>query len=302
MDTSPKTLIVIAGPTAIGKTDLAIKVARHFRTEIISADSRQFYREMSIGAAKPSAEELNQVTHHFVNSHSIHQTFTAGDFEQQALETLANLFINKDTVVLVGGSGLFVNAVCYGFDELPKAPKAIRQELNSIYNRQGLAPLLEELNGTDPDYYRQVDLNNPQRVIRALEVYRTSGKPFSSYRNKEAKKRPFNSIKIGLNTERKILYERINQRVDLMMQQGLQAEVKSLLRYQSLNALQTVGYSELFSFLNNEISLETAINQIKQNTRRYAKRQLTWFKRDTSYTWFTPSETERIITFIESRL
>ncbi|TZF82768.1 tRNA (adenosine(37)-N6)-dimethylallyltransferase MiaA [Pedobacter sp. BS3] len=300
--TSPKTLIVIAGPTAIGKTELAIKVAQHFRTEIISADSRQFYREMSIGTAKPSPEELKQVKHHFINSHSIYHAFTAGDFEQQALETLANLFISNNTVVLAGGSGLFIDAVCYGFDALPKAPEAIRKELNSIYTQHGLTPLQEELKTNDPEYYAQVDLNNPQRIIRALEVYRTSGRPFSSYRNKQTSKRPFNTIKIALNTDRHLLYERINQRVDLMMQHGLLNEVKNLLPNQSLNALQTVGYTELFRFLNNEISLDTAISQIKQNTRRYAKRQLTWFKRDPSYHWFAPGETEHIITFIESRL
>ncbi|HEX8377933.1 MAG TPA: tRNA (adenosine(37)-N6)-dimethylallyltransferase MiaA [Pedobacter sp.] len=294
------TLIVIAGPTAIGKTELAIKVAQHFKTEIISADSRQFYKEMSIGTAKPSDDELHAVKHHFIDSHSIHETFTVGDFETQALSMLDTIFKSNKAAVLVGGSGLFIKAVTEGFDALPKAEPELRQELNQLFEQEGILPLQEKLQELDPIYYQGVDLNNPQRLIRALEVSISSGQPYSSFRTNHVQSRPFNLIKIGLNTNRETLYNRINARVDSMVKAGLIDEVKNLLPYKSLNALNTVGYSEIFDALDGNASMEVAIQNIKQNTRRFAKRQLTWFRKDVGIKWFEPNETEQVLTYIFS--
>lgn len=293
-----KTLIVIVGPTAIGKTNLAIKLAQHYHTEILSADSRQFYREMSIGTAKPSEFELAAAKHHFINSHSIHTEFSVGEFETQALEILSKLFQNNDLAILAGGSGLYVQSVCQGFDDIPKATSQTRENLNALFAEKGINALQEYLSKADPEYYNQVDLNNPQRLIRALEVFETTGKPFSSYRIKNINTRPFNIIKIGLNVDREELYQRINSRVDQMMEGGLLEEVRSLLPYRGLNALNTVGYSELFDYLDGLVTLPVAIDKIKQNTRRFAKRQLTWFKRQEDIKWFSPAEIEQIISWI----
>ena len=295
---SGKTLIVIVGPTAIGKTDLAIKVARHYQTEIVSADSRQFYKEMEIGTAKPTVEELSKVKHHFINSHSITEEFSVGDFETSALTTLDEIFKTHDYAVLVGGSGLFIKAVTEGFDDLPKADPSIREELNQLYQKNGLEPLKEKLKLVDPAYHAEVDLSNPQRIIRALEVSISTGKPFSSFRFKQQKKRPFNILKIGLNLNREDLYNRINNRVDTMVEAGLIDEVTTLQPYRHLNALNTVGYSELFDALDGQISFEQAIQNIKQNTRRFAKRQLTWFRKDEEINWFSPDQTDEILEFI----
>lgn len=295
-----KTLIVIAGPTAIGKTALAITIAQHYKTEIVSADSRQFYREMSIGTAKPSEEELKAVKHHFINSHSVVDDFSVGDFEKQALAALAEIFENHNYAVLVGGSGLFIKAITEGFDDLPKAEPEIRAELNLLFEKEGIVPLQQKLKLLDPDYYKEVDLNNPQRIIRALEVSISSGNPFSSFRSKAQNTRAFKTIKIGLNINRVELYARINSRVDEMVKTGLVDEVKNLLPYRKLNALNTVGYSEVFDALDGKIPLEQAIENIKQNTRRFAKRQLTWFRKDTGITWFEPSQYHEIIQHIKS--
>jgi len=297
-----KTLIVIAGPTAIGKTALAITIAQHYKTEIVSADSRQFYREMSIGTAKPSDEELSAVKHHFINSHSVNDDFSVGDFETQALLTLAEIFENHDYAVLVGGSGLFIKAITEGFDILPKADPSLRAELNLFFEKEGIIPLQQKLKLFDPDYYKEVDLSNPQRIIRALEVSISSGNPFSSFRSKLQKKRPFNAIKIGLNINREDLYARINFRVDEMVTTGLVDEVTNLLPHRKLNALHTVGYSEIFDALDGKISLEQAIENIKQNTRRFAKRQLTWFRKDTKIAWFEPSQYYEILQYIEGNV
>mgnify|MGYP006190809675 FL=1 len=302
MSNKPKTLITIAGPTAIGKTALAIEVARHYQTEIISADSRQFFKEMSIGTAKPNEQELAAAPHHFVNSHSIHDTFTVGDFEKQAIQKIEELFQKHDVLVMVGGSGLYVNAVLYGFDELPKADEELRNQLNQQLAYQGIEPLQKQLQELDPVYYQEVDIQNPQRIIRALEVCISSGKPFSSFRKTESKKRSFNSIIIGLDMEREKLYNRINQRVDLMMQEGLLAEVKSLQEFQHLNALKTVGYSEILNYLNGEWTLDFAIDKIKQNTRNFAKRQLTWFRKNEGIVWFKPSEKEVVFSFLKDKV
>jgi len=300
MNSSHKTLIVIAGPTAIGKTAAAIQLARRFKTVIISADSRQFYREMSIGTAKPTIEELATARHHFINSHAVTESFTVADFEKQSLELLDELFKTKDSVILVGGSGLYIKAICEGFDNIPSVAPEIREKLNSGFAEKGITYLQEKLRVVDPEYYKQVDIQNPQRVIRALEIFEGTGKPFSSYRLAGINTRPFNIIKIGLNLPRDVLYERINQRVDNMMQQGLEDEVKSLLPYRHLNALNTVGYSELFDYFDGNSDLSSAIESIKQNTRRFAKRQLTWFRKDKDINWFEVDDSleERLSAFL----
>ncbi len=295
-------LITIVGPTAIGKTDLAIHLAKEFHTGILSADSRQFYREMSIGTAKPSEEVLNQVTHYFINSLHIQDEYTVGDYENDAITILKEIYKEKNSAILVGGSGLYVNAVTQGFDNLPKADAAIREDLNTILKEKGIYPLQEQLKELDPEYYQQVDRNNPQRVIRALEVMLATGKPFSSYRLNIEKPRPFKTIKIGLNTNREVLYKRINNRVDEMISAGLIDEVKRLLPYQHLNALQTVGYAELFDYLNGKTSLAEATEKIKQNTRRFAKRQLTWFRKDSDIKWFEPKQEMQIINYLHEKM
>jgi len=285
-----KTLLVIAGPTAIGKTTAAIQLARHLNTVIISADSRQFYREMSIGTAKPNPEELAAAKHYFINSLSITESFTVADFEKQGLALLDELFKTKDVVIMVGGSGLYIKAICEGFDEIPSAGPVIREKLNRDLDEKGIEYLQEQLKTADPVYYDQVDIHNPQRVIRALEVFESTGRPFSAYRVSNTNERPFNIIKIGLDLPREVLYDRINQRVDHMIQQGLIDEVNSLLPYRHFNALNTVGYSELFDYFDGKTDLNLAIAHIKQNTRRFAKRQLTWFRKDKDLQWFEANE------------
>lgn len=284
MNATP-TLIVIAGPTASGKTAAAIEVAQYYHTVIVSADSRQFYREMSIGTAKPSPDELAAVQHFFIDNLSISQSYTAGDYERESLALLNELFKTHKVVVLAGGSGLFINAVCKGFDEFPDTDPLIRERLNQELEKKGLNFLQEKLKAADPDYYAQVDINNPQRIKRALEVFETSGQPYSSFRKASANKRPFRTLKFGLDWPREILYDRINRRVDEMTKQGLVEEVRSLLPYRHLNALNTVGYSELFDYFDGNSELGTAIAFIKQNTRRFAKRQMTWFGRDKDMIW-----------------
>ena len=289
---------MLVGPTAVGKTAMGISLAQHFNTVVLSADSRQFYREMNIGTAKPDAEEQAAVKHYFIDSHSIQEDYSAGDFERDALALLAQLFQQHDVVVMVGGSGLFVRAVCEGLDNLPKAPAEVREQLNQVFEEQGIVPLQQRLQQVDPDYYRDADIYNPQRVIRALEVYEATGKPFSAYRLQSLADRPFDIVTIGLNTDRALLYERINRRVDQMMAAGLLEEVKSLLPFRHKPALLTVGYAELFAYLDGELSLEEAVDKIKQNTRRYAKRQITWFKKFGDTTWFEPGDREGIMRFL----
>lgn len=302
MPKSP-TLIVVAGPTAVGKTAAAISLAQHFNTVVVSADSRQFFREMSIGTAKPNTDELAAAKHYFIDSHAINESFSVGDFERDGLALLDELFKTHDKVILAGGSGLYIKAICEGFDELPVADIETREKLNLELQEKGITPLQERLKEVDPDYYAEVDLNNPQRLIRALEVFETSGKPFSSYRNATINKRPFNIIKLALDMPREKLYERINLRVDIMLKQGLIDEVKTLLPYRNLNALNTVGYSEVFDYFDGKTSLDDAIALIKQNTRRFAKRQLTWFRRDQGFIWFdagAPDVIDQMIKTIET--
>ena len=280
-----KTLIVIAGPTASGKTAAAIQLAQHYNTVIVSADSRQFFREISIGTAKPTEEELAAAPHHFINSHSITEPFSVGDFERECMQLLEELFKKHDVVILVGGSGLYIKAITEGFDELPTADPDIRDRLNTELAANGIAALQERLKQVDPTYYTEVDINNPQRVIRALEVYEATGNPISSYRKSIVNKRPFHIIKFGLDMPRAKLYDRINQRVDMMVKDGLVEEVASLTPYRNYNALNTVGYSELFNYFDGKTDVDTAIAAIKQNTRRFAKRQLTWFRKDKELIW-----------------
>ncbi len=275
-----KRLIVISGATAIGKTALSIQLAQHFNSEIISADSRQFYKELKIGATPPSQEELIKVKHHFIQHLSVKDDYNVGLFEKDAIALLHNLFKKTDILIMVGGSGLYMDAVCNGLDTFPEVDEKIKKELIAEYENKGITFLQDELKKTDSDYFDIVDIYNPQRLIRALTVIRESRKPFSSFRNKTFAERDFKISHFSLEMEREKLYERINRRVDMMMEEGLLKEVENLIPYKNKNALQTVGYKELFSYFDGEISLDEAINKIKQNTRRFAKRQISWFKRE----------------------
>lgn len=302
MALTKRTLLVVVGPTAIGKTALAITLAQKFQTEIISADSRQFFKEMSIGTAKPTLQELQAATHHFINSHSIQTLFSTGDFEIQALKLLEALFQKHEVLVVVGGSGLYIDAITKGFDDLPEINIEIREQLNQSFLKEGLGPIREQLKNVDPEYFRTVDQANTQRVIRGLEVFLSTGKPLSSFLTRVKKERPFETIKIGLNMDRERLYQQINKRVDQMMLSGLLEEVRSLQPYRHLNALKTVGYSELFDYFDGDLPLELAVEKIKQNTRRFAKRQLTWFRKDESINWFNPDQVIEIISYLEEVL
>ena len=282
VDNKNKRLIVISGATAIGKTALSIQLAQHFNSEIISADSRQFYKELKIGATPPSQEELAKVKHYFIQHLSVKDDYNVGLFEKDAIALLQNLFKKTDILIMVGGSGLYIDAVCNGLDTFPEVDEKIKKELIAEYKNKGITFLQDELKKTDSDYFDIVDIYNPQRLIRALAVIRESRKPFSSFRNKTFAERDFKISHFSLEIEREKLYERINKRVDIMMKSGLLKEVDSLIPFKNKNALQTVGYKELFSYFDGEISLEEAINKIKQNTRRFAKRQISWFKRDNS--------------------
>ena len=282
---SKKQLIAVVGPTAIGKTNCGIQLAQHFNTEILSADSRQFYKEMAIGTAVPSQEELAVVKHHFIQHKSIHENYSVGDFEQEAIAQLTQLFKKHDTLVLVGGSGLYVDAVVKGLDDFPKVDKEIRENLTNQLITKGLPHLQNQLKDLDPVYYNQVDLDNPHRVIRALEICIGSGKPYSSFLNQPKPERFFTTKYVGITADRAIIYNRINKRVDIMMEQGLLDEAKALLPFKHLNALQTVGYRELFSYFDGTFTLDEATEEIKKNTRRFAKRQLTWYRKNESILW-----------------
>lgn len=287
------------GPTAVGKTTMAIKIAKHFKTEIISADSRQFYAEMNIGTAKPDKEELHEVKHHFIGNASINQLYSAGDFERDALKKLEELFITKNIVVMVGGSGLYIKAVCEGLHDMPKADEELRIKLQSIFDNEGIGPLQEMLKELDPDKYETIDIQNTQRVMRAIEIAGQSKKDFSSFTNTGKSKRNFNIIRIGLNLPREILYDRINKRVDEMIETGLQEEVCALISFKHLNALQTVGYTEFFAHFEGKYSFEKAVELIKQHTRNFAKRQLTWFRKEKEVSWFGPDEFDAIVEAIK---
>ena len=279
------TVIIIAGPTAVGKTSLAIDLAKHFGTQIISADSRQCFKELNIGVAKPSPTELNSVHHYFINSHSIQEEVNAGIYEQYALEATSTIFQNNPVAILVGGTGLYIKAFAEGIDIMPIIPSEIREQIISTYQSEGLSWLQNEIAAKDPAFWAMSEQQNPQRLMRALEVVLTTGQSINQYRSNQKVDRPFNMIKIALELPRAQLVENINTRINNMMEEGLLEEVKTLLPYQHLNALQTVGYKEFFAHFNGECSLQQAINQLKINTRHYAKRQMTWFKKDTDFQW-----------------
>ena len=293
-----KKLIVIVGPTAIGKTDLSIYLAQQLNCDIISADSRQFYHQMSIGTAKPSIEEQKNINHHLIDCMDIHKEYSAGKYESDALAILNELFQKKNYVIMVGGSGMYIDAVCNGIDNIP-SDKNTRSQLNKELKTEGIEALQRELLKVDPAHYKSMDVKNPQRLIRALEVYRYTGKTYSSFRSNPKKHREFDIIKIGLNANRSMIYERINNRVDQMFKQGLIEEAQQLFPLRHLNALNTVGYKELFSYFKKEIELENCIEEIKKNTRRFAKRQLTWFNKDKDITWFNYNERSTILSHIK---
>jgi tRNA dimethylallyltransferase len=296
--TTGKFLIVIAGPTAIGKTDVAIALAQQFNTNILSADARQFYKEMSIGTAKPSATQLATVPHFFINTKTIEQNYTVADYEKDALTILDVLFAENNMAVLVGGSGLFIKAVCEGLDEIPPIQKTTRDKWNALFAQYGLEFLQHELQQRDPVYYKTVDLKNPRRMLRALEVADETGEPFSSFHTNKNAPRNFVSIKVGLELDKAVLHNRIEKRVDDMIKNGLVDEVKKIQPYKAANALQTVGYKEIFDYLDGLITLDEAIAQIKLHTKQYAKRQMTWFKKDKEIKWFNTIDTAAITGFI----
>ncbi len=290
-----KYLISIIGPTAIGKTSLSIKLAQHFNTEIISADSRQFFKEMQIGTAAPTQDELSGAKHHFIHHKSIHDNYSVGAFEKDAIETLETLFKKHDVIIMVGGSGLYVDAVTKGLDDFPDLDPQIREDLNKMLETEGLESLQKQLKELDETSFNTIAIDNPHRIIRALEICIGTGKPYASFLNKPKKQRSFKTITVGLTADREIIYNRINKRVDIMVEEGLLQEVKNLIPFKNLNALNTVGYKEIFNFYNEEWTLDFAISEIKKNTRRFAKRQLTWFKKTENTLWFDYETNTNII-------
>ncbi len=295
-------LITIVGPTAVGKTSIAIQLAKELRTIILSADSRQFFRETSIGTAKPSSAQLSEVPHYFIDHLSIHDFYSVGDFERDALAFLSQHFLHSPYALAVGGSGLYINALTQGLDELPQVPESLREEIMQEVEMHGLDPLVKELETNDPAYFEAVDKNNVQRIVRAIEVFRHTGHPISSFWGRKPKERPFDLLSIGITAERNALYATIDNRVDEMMAAGLEEEAKKLYVHKDLYALQTVGYKELFDHFDGLHSLEEAVSLIKRNTRRYAKRQLTWFRKDLSTHWFQNNEADKIVAFVRNAL
>jgi tRNA dimethylallyltransferase len=297
-----KYLIVLTGATGIGKTKIGIQIAQHFNTEIVSADSRQIYREMNIGTAVPAIEDLKAVKHHFIQTHSVNEVYNASRYENEALDVIDSVLKTNNIVLLVGGSMLYINAVCQGIDLMPDADPEIREMLKDKLENEGLESLRFQLKKLDPDYYNSVDLKNPNRIIHALEISIMTGKPYSSFRSNQNKTRPFSIIKIGLNCDRKNLHNRINSRVDQMIEAGLENEARNLYHLKHLNALNTVGYRELFAFFDGKTTREEAIELIKRNSRRYARKQITWFRNDDEMNWFEPEQLKEITTFIENQI
>lgn len=298
----PKSLIVLVGPTGIGKTNVGIQLAQHYKTEIVSSDSRQIFKELTIGTAVPEKHELAVVNHHFIHSHSIFENYNASRYENEALEILSELFKKHEVVLLVGGSMLYIDAVCKGIDIMPDADPEIRELLKKRLEVEGIESLRLQLKKLDPDYYNIVDLKNPARIVHALEICLMTGKTFTSFRSNPRKKRPFNIIKIGLNCEREILHQQINSRVDKMVAAGLEKEARNVYSFKHLNALNTVGYREWFSHFDGDISHEKAIELIKRNSRRYARKQITWFRKDPEMNWFEPNQTSEIISFVQNQI
>ena len=299
---STKTLIVVVGATGSGKTDLSLRLATHFAAPILSTDSRQVYRGLPIGTAQPTAEQLATAEHHFIASHELTDNFNCGEYEVQALVRLEELFQKHDTVVAVGGSGLYIQALCEGMDDLPQADEELRKALSERLKNEGIESLLAELQHLDPTYYEQVDRQNPSRVLRAVEVCLQTGQPYSSLRTGEKRERNFRILKVGIDWVREALYDRINRRVDMMIDEGLEAEARAVYHLRHLNSLQTVGYREMFEYFDGTISREEAIELIKRNSRRYAKRQMTWVRRDEEIRWFSPEEFDSMIEFLENKI
>ncbi len=297
-----KLMIIIAGPTAVGKTATAIEIARRLDTVIFSADSRQLYKGPVIGTAAPDEEELKAVRHYFVAELEIDEYYNVAMYEQQALKRASEIFKEKHSIVVAGGSGLYINALCHGIDELPDADERLRNDIKKSYEREGLEWLQKEVQRLDPEYFSIVDKKNPKRLMRALEVCLATGKTYTELRKSTRKKRDFEILKIALNLHREKLFERINRRVDKMMEAGLEAEARRFYPYRHLNALNTVGYKELFEYFDGKTSLERAVENIKTNTRRYAKRQITWFKKDPEFQWFSPFDTEKILETINKKI
>ncbi len=295
-------LVIVAGATAVGKTAVSIQLAKHFDTEILSADSRQFFREIPIGTAAPSIAEQNGIVHHFIGSHTIAESVDAGRFEREAMVVLEELFTRKKIAFVCGGSGLYIDALCHGFDALPLGSSEIREALRKQLETSGIASLQEELQASDPVYFEQVDQQNPVRLIRALEIIRQSGKKYSELRSGKKVERPFRVLKIALDMDRAVLYERINKRVDAMVAQGLEAEARAVLPFRNFNALRTVGYKECFDFFDRKMDWTTAVDLIKQHSRNYAKRQGTWLRRDQEMNWFQANDWNAILTCIEQQM
>lgn len=297
-----KTLVILLGPTGVGKTELCLSLAEELNTEIVSCDSRQFFRELKIGTAAPTEAQMQRVKHHLVGNLSIFDYYSCGRFEIDALKKLDELFQSKEVVLMTGGSMLYIDAICKGIDDIPNVDQELRDSLHERYANEGIDNILAELKLLDPEYYDMVDKKNHKRIIHALEICLTSGKTFSSFRKETAKERPFDIIKIGLNLPREELYERINRRVDIMFEEGLKEEAKTYYPHRNLNSLNTVGYKELFEYFDGNWDLDFAKNMIKQNSRRYAKKQLTWFNRDKDINWFRPDQQEEILSFLKNRL
>lgn len=295
-----KKLIVLVGPTAVGKTSVAITLARHFRTEILSADSRQFFCELNIGTAKPSSAELQTVRHHFINSHSIQEPYDAAEYGRDALQLIEKLFVDHDYVILCGGSGLYVKAVCEGFDDIPDIPEIVRENLMKEFEQHGIKVLQQKMEKLDPEYYKEIDQLNPHRLIRALEVIEGTGKSIRTFQKKNKLVHSFSILKIGLTLPREVLYERIEQRMDEMISTGLFEEARSLYPFKQINALQTVGYQEIFDYMDGKYDRDEAVRLLKRNSRRYAKRQMTWFQRDSNVNWTDPSNIDGMIQMITS--
>lgn len=297
-----KTLIVLIGPTGVGKTELSLRIAEDFNTSIISSDSRQLYADLKIGTAAPTDEQLKRVPHHFVGTLKLTDYYSAAQYEAEVLHLLSYLFKTKDVVVMTGGSMMYVDAVCKGIDDIPTVDNETRELMKQRFEEEGLEPLCAELKLLDPEYYKIVDLKNPKRVIHALEICYMTGKTYTSFRTRNTQKRPFHIIKVGLTREREELYERINRRVDIMLEEGLLEEAKSVYINKHLNSLNTVGYKELFKYLDGEWELPFAIEKIKQNSRIYSRKQMTWFRRDTDIQWFHPEQEREILDYIKDQL
>jgi len=290
-----KHLIIITGPTGAGKTDLSIEIAKHYNSEIFSCDSRQFYKELEIGVAKPNELQLKTIKHHFINNVSIHQHYSISQYETEAIKKLDEYFLHNNIAIMCGGSGLYIDAICNGIDEMPDHDPKIRQEVINFYKNHGIEALRYELQKIDPQYYSEVDLKNPQRIMRGIEIYRMTGKPFSYFRTNVKMKRNFNVLKIGVNIDRENLYYKINQRVDKMIKSGLVEEARTLYQYKELVSLKTIGYREIFDYIENKTTLEEAIELIKRNTRHYARRQLTWFKKYNDINWISSNDMATIL-------